>query len=315
MLSLHTGYDTAYLTDAVGNGDAATDYYTAATGEPPGYWQGAGARALGLDGPGRRRGDAAAVPRGRRPGRAGAGQAAAAGEVPGGRRVAVRADRGRGGRAGRPARPVLHAGGGTGDPAPGAGEVPDGGAVLRLHVQRAQDRCRCCGPRSWPRPPKRKPRGTKRRRSGSPERAAQVRGAVKRANDRMMAVAEREAAYVRTGPPFGHVGGVPRRRGLHRRPASSSTTAGTAMPQLHVHNAIANRARALDGADDKWRALHGHAAVPGNGSGSARWGTGSSPRSWSYSATGPCSARTARRSRSAGSATRPPTRSLPGRRN
>ena len=55
MLSLHTGYDTAYLTDAVGNGTAATDYYTAAKGEPPGYWQGAGARALGLAGPGRRR--------------------------------------------------------------------------------------------------------------------------------------------------------------------------------------------------------------------------------------------------------------------
>ena len=50
MLSLHTGYDTAYLTDAVGNGTAATDYYTAAAGEPPGYWQGAGARALGLAG-------------------------------------------------------------------------------------------------------------------------------------------------------------------------------------------------------------------------------------------------------------------------
>ena len=31
------------------------------------------------------------------------------------------------------------------------------------------------------------------------ERAAQVRGAVKRANDRMIAVAERELAYVRTG--------------------------------------------------------------------------------------------------------------------
>ena len=31
------------------------------------------------------------------------------------------------------------------------------------------------------------------------EQAEQVRGAVKRANDRMMAVAEREAAYVRTG--------------------------------------------------------------------------------------------------------------------
>ena len=50
MLSLHTGYDTAYLTDAVGTGAAATDYYTAAKGEPPGYWQGAGARALGLEG-------------------------------------------------------------------------------------------------------------------------------------------------------------------------------------------------------------------------------------------------------------------------
>ena len=31
------------------------------------------------------------------------------------------------------------------------------------------------------------------------EQAAQVRGAVKRANDRMIAVAERELAYVRTG--------------------------------------------------------------------------------------------------------------------
>ena len=47
MLSLHTGYDTAYLTDAVGTG---ADYYLGAKGEPPGYWQGAGARALGLTG-------------------------------------------------------------------------------------------------------------------------------------------------------------------------------------------------------------------------------------------------------------------------
>ena len=46
MLSLHTGYDTAYLTDAVGG----SDYYTGAAGEPPGYWQGAGAAALGLAG-------------------------------------------------------------------------------------------------------------------------------------------------------------------------------------------------------------------------------------------------------------------------
>ena len=48
MLSLHTGYDTAYLTDAVGTG---ADYYLGAEGEPPGYWQGAGrARLLGLTG-------------------------------------------------------------------------------------------------------------------------------------------------------------------------------------------------------------------------------------------------------------------------
>ena len=47
MLSLHTGYDTGYLTDAVGTG---ADYYLGVKGEPPGYWQGAGARALGLAG-------------------------------------------------------------------------------------------------------------------------------------------------------------------------------------------------------------------------------------------------------------------------
>ena len=50
MLSMHTGYDTAYLTNAVGNGQAGSDYYTGAAGEPPGYWQGAGAAALGLSG-------------------------------------------------------------------------------------------------------------------------------------------------------------------------------------------------------------------------------------------------------------------------
>ena len=49
MLSLHTGYDTGYLTDAVGTG---ADYYLGAKGEPPGYWQ--GARRQGAR-PGRRR--------------------------------------------------------------------------------------------------------------------------------------------------------------------------------------------------------------------------------------------------------------------
>ena len=37
MLSMHTGYDTAYLTDAVGSGQAGADYYTGAAGEPPAW--------------------------------------------------------------------------------------------------------------------------------------------------------------------------------------------------------------------------------------------------------------------------------------
>ena len=51
MLTLHAGYDIAYLTDAVGQGGA--DYYLSAAGpggEPPGFWTGKGAAALGLAG-------------------------------------------------------------------------------------------------------------------------------------------------------------------------------------------------------------------------------------------------------------------------
>ena len=38
-VSLHTGYDTGYLTNAVGGGG---NFYLGAKGEPPGYWQGRG---------------------------------------------------------------------------------------------------------------------------------------------------------------------------------------------------------------------------------------------------------------------------------
>jgi conjugative relaxase-like TrwC/TraI family protein len=51
MLTLHRGYDVAYLTDAVGR--VGADYYLSAAeggGEPPGFWAGKGAQALGLDG-------------------------------------------------------------------------------------------------------------------------------------------------------------------------------------------------------------------------------------------------------------------------
>jgi conjugative relaxase-like TrwC/TraI family protein len=51
MLSIHAGYDIAYLTDAVGQGGA--EYYLSAAGqhgEPPGFWMGKGAQTLGLSG-------------------------------------------------------------------------------------------------------------------------------------------------------------------------------------------------------------------------------------------------------------------------
>ena len=50
MLSIATGHDTSYLTEAVGSGREG--YYTGAVaaGEPPGRWFGAGAERLGLTG-------------------------------------------------------------------------------------------------------------------------------------------------------------------------------------------------------------------------------------------------------------------------
>ena len=86
------------------------------------------------------------------------------------------------------------------------------------------------------------------------ERAAQVRGAVKRANDRMIAVAERELAYVRTGHHSKTTGEWRDAEGFivasfEQHDARDGST------QLHVHNAIANRAQRADGADDLWRAL------------------------------------------------------------
>jgi len=51
MLSIQAGYDIADLTDAGGTGGAG--YYLSAAGqhaEPPGFWMGKGAEALGLSG-------------------------------------------------------------------------------------------------------------------------------------------------------------------------------------------------------------------------------------------------------------------------
>src|SRR6202050_2454446 len=90
--------------------------------------------------------------------------------------------------------------------------------------------------------------------------AAQVRGAVKRANDRMIAVAERELAYVRTGHHSKTTGEWRGAQGVIVSSLQQHHSRDGA-PQLHVHNAIANRAQRADKAasgDDLWRALHGH---------------------------------------------------------
>ena len=89
------------------------------------------------------------------------------------------------------------------------------------------------------------------------EQAAQVRGAVKRANDRMIAVAGRELAYVRTGHHSKTTGEWRDAEGFIVASFEQYDSRDGNM-QLHVHNAIANRAQRADGADETWRALHGH---------------------------------------------------------
>ena len=101
------------------------------------------------------------------------------------------------------------------------------------------------------------------------EQAEQIRGAVKRANDRMIAVAEQRAAYVRTGHHSATSGQWRDAAGFIVASFQQHTNR-EGDPQLHVHNAIANRAQRADGADEKWRALHGTAAVQGASSGSGR---------------------------------------------
>jgi conjugative relaxase-like TrwC/TraI family protein len=255
VLSLHTGYDVAYLTDAVGSGQAGADYYTGAEGEPPGYWQGAGAAALGLDGQvdaGVMRAlyhddvgpDGEVLARRQRPGN----YPAAAGSLNGRIEAEV-------------AEQVAARGGII---------TPEETREIRLRL-RAQFRNRVpfydytfSAPKSvsvlWASLLQAAAEAAAEGREADAERLAeqaeQVRGAVKRANDRMMAVAEQRAAYVRTGHHSATSG--------QWRDASGFIVASFPQhtnregdPQLHVHNAIANRAERDDGADEKWRALHG----------------------------------------------------------
>jgi conjugative relaxase-like TrwC/TraI family protein len=255
MLSLHTGYDTAYLTDAVGNGTAATDYYTAAAGEPPGYWQGAGARALGLEG----QVDAEVM---RRLYHEDIG--------PDGQVLARRQRRAKYPEAGGSLYERIEAEVAAQVARLGRFCTPEEEREIRLR-ERAKFRTAVpfydytfSAPKSvsvlWASllaaAAEAEAAGDQAEAERLAERVAQVRGAVKRANDRMMAVAEREAAYVRTGHHSATSGEYRDAEGFIVGSFEQSDSRD-GMPQLHVHNAIANRGRRLDGADDKWRALDG----------------------------------------------------------
>lgn len=253
MLSLHTGYDTAYLTDAVGTG---ADYYTGTAGEPPGYWQGVGARALGL-----------------------AGQVDA--DV---MRALYHEDIGPDGQVlgRRQRRATYPAAGGSlyqrveAEVAAARAErgryfTPEEERALRLRLRSAYRTIvpfydyTFSAPKSvsvlWASllaaSAEAQARGDDADAEQFAQMAAQVRGAVKRANDRMIAAAERELAYVRTGHHSATSGQWRDAAGFIVASFEQHDSRDGLM-QLHVHNAIANRAQRADGADDTWRALHGH---------------------------------------------------------
>ncbi len=63
--------------------------------------------------------------------------------------------------------------------------------------------------------------------------------------------------------PFGDVGGVPGRRGVHHRQLPAARRPGRGRRSSTCTTRSPTGPAELDGADDKWRALHGDAAVPG----------------------------------------------------
>ena len=274
VASLHTGYDTGYLTDAVGTG---ADYYLGAKGEPPGYWQGAGAKALGLSGPigGQDEAGKASAEVMRRlyhdvtsDGTAQGTSASDSGSatLPGVRRVGRSSKRVEEEvafqRAG--AGPVLHTG----------GKERDIEIAERAKVRSAYRTVVPFYDYTYS-PPKSvsvlwasllsasaeaEAEGNEADAERFAEQAAQVRGAVKRANDRMIAVAGRELAYVRTGHHSKTTGEWRDAEGFIVASFEQHDSRDGLM-QLHVHNAIANRAQRADratGGDELWRALDAH---------------------------------------------------------
>lgn len=254
VATLNTGYDTAYLTDAVGSGAAATDYYTSAKGEPPGYWQGAGARALGLEG----LVDADVM---RRLYHEDVG--------PDGQVLVKRQRRAKYPEAGGSLYERIEAEVAAQVARLGRFCTPEEERAIRLK-ERAKFRTVVPFYDLTFSPPKTvtvlwasllqaaaeaEAAGNRAGAERLAAQAEQVRGAVRRANDRMMAVAEREAAYVRTGHHSATSGEYRDGEGFITA-SFQQHDARDGNPQLHVHNAIANRVRRSDKQDDDWRALH-----------------------------------------------------------
>jgi conjugative relaxase-like TrwC/TraI family protein len=265
VATLHTGYDTGYLTKAVGTG---VGYYLGAKGEPPGYWQGAGARALGLAGP--------------IGGQDEAGKASA--EVmrrlyhedigPDGQVLGRRQRKAQYPEAGGSLYKRVEAEVAWQKAERGRFFTPEEERALRLRLRSAYRTVVPLYDLTYSAPKsvsvlwasllaasaEAEGVGNEADAERFARRAEQVRGAVQRANDRMMAVAEREFAYVRTGHHSKTTGEWRDAGGLIVA-SFPQHDARDGAPQLHVHNAIANRAQRADKAaagDELWRALDGY---------------------------------------------------------
>jgi conjugative relaxase-like TrwC/TraI family protein len=254
MLSLHAGYDIAYLTDAAGQGGA--EYYLSAGrpgGEPPGFWAGQGAEALGLAG----EVDAAVMRAlyhhdiapdgtrletpGRRPGyerqretlderieATVAAKVAELGAWPTEReireiRLLARADQ-------RNSVPFFDM----------TLSMPKSVSVLHASYLAAAAAAREAGGHA--------------EAARCEAKAGQIIEAVREGARAVVRTAERQAAYIRTGH---HGGGQGQWRDAMGLTAAIFVqhTSRDGDPQLHAHIAILNRAQRADGKDERWRTL------------------------------------------------------------
>jgi conjugative relaxase-like TrwC/TraI family protein len=254
MLSLHAGYDIAYLTDAVGQGGA--EYYLSAAGpggEPPGFWAGQGARTLGLAGevdasvmralyhhdvapdgtrletPGARRGyERQRETLDERIEATVAAKVAELGAWPTERevreiRLMARADQ-------RNSVPFFDM----------TLSMPKSVSVTHASYLAAARQAREAGDEA----------GTARQAA----KAEEIIEAVREGARAVVRIAERQAAYIRTGHHGGGQGQWRDAKGLTAA-VFVQHTSRDGDPQLHAHVAILNRAQRADGEDTRWRTL------------------------------------------------------------